>query len=795
MLVSINEISKYVDLKGITPEEIADKLTSAGIEVETIKHLSTATNLVIGHIIKCDKHPESDHLHVNQVDIGSEVLQIVCGAPNCRLDLKVIVAKDGAKLPDKEIKKSTIRGIDSCGMLCALNEIGVDPKDLRKEQIEGIEELPEDAPVGETKVLKYLGLDDVILDLSLLANRSDAYSLYNVAKEIGSLFDRKVTIPSYISNKLVDNKYIVNSLTEKCKVFSIRFFGDVKTQDSPKSLQSILRNEGIRSIDNIVDIGNYVMLLSGQPINMYDADKLPKKELIVRDDFEGDVVAMDDKTYSIKKGDIVITSDNKVMCIAGIMTCKCCEVTKDSKNIIVESANFYGPQIRKTCIRLGISSDSSQRFVKGINPNQTNEVMELVTHFMSELAKYLEVSKTNSYNVLNYKDKEIPCTFSYINNRLGTSFTNKDIINTLNKLYIVTKNVDDNGFIAVIPSSRIDIEGKADLSEEVIRYNGFSKIESTLPLMETTVGTRSEFSNKSKCISDYLLSSGLDRIVTYTLINKEDKDSFNLVNKNDGYEIINPLTEDHKYIRTNLLSSLLRTVQYNFNHQNKNFGLFEISQINDKKENSYHLSICLFGKKFTQDELGETPYTFYDMKGYLEGILELFNIQPSRIRYDRLLDSKELHPNRSVKVTLDGKTLAVMGDIYPTLKSKYDLKKEETILLEMNLSLLFGCKTGNNHFNDFNKFPSVSRDYAFVINDDVKFSDIKNDIKKLSSLISEIHIFDIYEGEKLEPNKVSIALRVMFDGKDHTLNDKEISEVDSKIRELISTKFKGSIRA
>ena len=183
------------------------------------------------------------------------------------------------------------------------------------------------------------------------------------------------------------------------------------------------------------------------------------------------------------------------------------------------------------------------------------------------------------------------------------------------------------------------------------------------------------------------------------------------------------------------------------------------------------------------------------MKGYLEGILELFNIQPSRIRYDRLLDSKELHPNRSVKVTLDGKTLAVMGDIYPTLKSKYDLKKEETILLEMNLSLLFGCKTGNNHFNDFNKFPSVSRDYAFVINDDVKFSDIKNDIKKLSSLISEIHIFDIYEGEKLEPNKVSIALRVMFDGKDHTLNDKEISEVDSKIRELISTKFKGSIRA
>src|SRR5574344_1839533 len=496
MLVSINEISKYVDLKGITPEEIADKLTSAGIEVETIKHLSTATNLVIGHIIKCDKHPESDHLHVNQVDIGSEVLQIVCGAPNCRLDLKVIVAKDGAKLPDKEIKKSTIRGIDSCGMLCALNEIGVDPKDLRKEQIEGIEELPEDAPVGETNVLKYLGLDDVILDLSLLANRSDAYSLYNVAKEIGSLFDRKVTIPSYISNKLVDNKYIVNSLTEKCKVFSIRFFGDVKTQDSPKSLQSILRNEGIRSIDNIVDIGNYVMLLSGQPINMYDADKLPKKELTVKDDFNGDILAMDDKKYSIKPGDLVVTSGGKPVCIAGIMTTKECEVTNLSKNIVVESANFYGAQIRRTTIRLGLTSDSAQRFIKGVNPNQTEDVLNLIENLMKNIANYDECSKTILYDVQNYKDKEIPCTFSYINDRLGTNLSNEIIVDTLTKLYFKIKNITKDGFIAVVPSFRIDIEGKADLSEEVLRFNGFDLIKSVLPEMETTVGGRDRKSTR-----------------------------------------------------------------------------------------------------------------------------------------------------------------------------------------------------------------------------------------------------------------------------------------------------------
>ncbi len=796
MLVSLKEISKYVDISDLTPEEIAKKMTSAGIEVEGINHLSSATNLVIGHILKCEKHPDSDHLHVNQIDIGSEITQIVCGAPNCREGLNVIVALPGAVLAEnKKIEKSVIRGVESNGMCCALNEIGVDPKNLKPEQISGIEELPEDAPIGEKNVLKYLGLDDTILDLSLLANRSDAYSLYNVAKEIGALFNRKVSIPSYNSANLVVNQYKVGSDTENCKQFALRYFENIQIHESPKDLQEVLRNEGIRSIDNIVDIGNYVMLLTGQPLNMYDADKLPKKELIVKDDFEGDVVAMDGKTYSLKKGDLVVTSGGEVMCIAGIMTCECCKVTSETKNILAEAANFYGPQIRKTCIRLGLSSDSSQRFIKGINPNQTEEVMNLITHLINKFSSCDKISETQEYNVLNYKDKEIECTFDYINNRLGTSFDNETIISTLNKLYIKTKNVDEKGFIAVIPSFRIDIEGKADLSEEIIRYNGFDKITSVLPMMETTVGGRTGFGGQEKVVADYLLSQGLDRIISYSLINKEDNDSFNLVNKNEGYEVLHPLTEDHKYIRTNLLSSMLRTVQYNFNHQNKNFGLFEISQINDKKGTGSHLSICLCGKKFSQDELNSTSYNFFDAKGLFENIVSMFNIQPMRLKYERLSESKELHPNRSTLVKLDGKVLAVFGEIYPTLKGKYDLNKEEVILLELDLSLLFKTKSSNNHFIEFNKYPTVSRDYAFVLDDQIKYSDIKNELKKGSSLISEIHIFDIYKGEYLEKNKVSIAISVLIDGKDHTLKEDEINAVDAKIRDTIKDKFNGSIRA
>lgn len=794
MLVSLKEIKKYVDLDGISPEEIANKLTSAGIEVEGIKTEAEGTNLVIGKILTCIPHPDSDHLHLCKVDIGTEILNIVCGAPNAREGIIVIVAKVGATLPGKEIKASEIRGQKSQGMLCSLLELGVDSKYLSKNQIEGIEELPSDAVVGNVDVLAYLGLDDVVLDLSLLANRSDAYSLYNVAKELGALFNRKVNIPTYKNDKLVENKYICSSNTNNCKAISTKLFTGVSIKDSPTWLKNILRDEGIRSINNIVDIGNYVMLLTGQPVNMYDAATLEKNELVVRDDYSSEILAMDDKKYLLKEGDLVVTSNNKIVCLAGIMTSKSSEVTSDSKNILVEIANFYGAQIRKTCIRLGISSDSSQRFIKGINPHQTDDVMNLIEHLIETICTCESISKTNSYDVLGYKDKEISCSFEYINERLGTNFSNEIIIDTLNRLYIKTIKVTKDGFVAVIPSQRIDIEGKADLSEEIIRFNGIDFIKSVLPEMETTVGGRSELGKKEEIIANYLSNLGLYRILTYTLTNKNDASCFNFINKNKGYEVCNPLTEDHKYVRTNLISSMLNAVSYNYNHQNRDFGFFEISQIDDTKEVSNHLSICLFGNKYEQDKIGGKAYNFFDMKGILEEILKMFNIQQTRIKYERLSDSIELHPNRSAKVLLDGKLLCVLGEIYPTLRDKYNFKKEAVVLCEMNLNVLFATKTGNNHFQEINKYPSVSRDYAFVINKDIKYSDLKSEVKKLSTLISSVNLFDIYEGEHLEKDKVSIAINVTFEAKDHTLKDDEISSIDEKIKATISSKFNATIR-
>ena len=794
MLVSLKEISKYVDISSLTAEEIASRLTFSGIEVEEIKHLASATGLVIGEVLVCENHPDSDHLHICKVDIGTEILDIVCGAPNCRKGLKVIVAKAGAKLPGGEIKKGEIRGQVSNGMLCALNELGVDQKYLKEEQIKGIEELPNDAKVGNEDVLSYLGLDDTILDLSLLANRSDCYSLYNVAREIGALFNRKVTIPEVKDPKNFETTFKVGSETTNSKLFTSKIVKGIEIKESPKWLQDVLRSEGIRSIDNIVDIGNYVMLLTGQPIHMYDLDKLEANELIVKDDFEGEVVALDDKTYKLEKGDLVITSNNKVVSIGGIMGLKDVAIDSDTKNIVIEVANFHHAQIRKTSSRLGLSSDSSQRFVKGLNLNQYNEVLNLAASLCLELANGKEVSENYIYNETNFVKKIIHTTYDYINNRLGTNFDNDVIKSTLQSLHFEFKEINAHEFEVVVPDYRIDVDGAADLSEEVIRYNGFDSVNANLPIMETTVGGLKDNEKKARAIEDLLLDKGFDEVLTYTLLNKKDNSLFNYVNADEGYVVFNPLTEDKKFVRRNLLSSILRCSEYNLNRKNSDFKIFEISSVQTKKKFDTHLSFAFVGKEFLQSKMGGREYNFFDAKGIIESILRMFNVQETRVKIERINSGNEFHPGRSAKFILDGKVLAVIGELHPLIKSEFSLDKTNIVVGEVNLSVLFGTKSGNNKFVPISKFPTVTRDYAFVVKEDVKFADIKKEIKKASGLIKDLTVFDIYKGEHVEKGYMSVAVTVSLNSNDHTLKEEDIALTDKKIRDTIALKFMGVIR-
>lgn len=797
MLVSLKEIAKYVDISDISAQEIADKLTFSGIEVENINKLANASNLVIGEVIECGPHPDSDHLHVTKVDVGDEILDIVCGAPNVRKGLKVIVARAGAILPGGEIKKGVIRGVESNGMLCALNELGVDPKTLSVQQIEGIEELDKDAVIGNQDVLGYLGLDDIILDLNLLANRSDCYAIFNVAKEIGALFNRKVNIPE-IENEATytEKEFKVSSETELCKEFYGILIKGIEIKESPSWLKNFLRSEGIRSINNIVDLGNYIMLLTGQPINMYDLDKLPKKELIIKSDFNGSFESFDDRVLELKKDDIVVVSDDKVMCLAGVMAGKTASIDKTSKNIVVELAIFNHASIRKTSIRLGVSSDSSQRFIKGLNKDQLDFVADLLVETLKKLSKYDNISNTLRFDKFIHETRRVECSLDYINKRLGTKLLFPEIEKTLNLLGFNIKNIDDNHFIALVPSSRIDIEGKADLSEEVIRYIGIDNIPSSLPNMVTTVGGKKIDEDKSDVIKNLLTNRGLYEVLTYTLINKEEANSFNYINNDESYKILNPLTSDHEYVRHNLITSLLRCASYNINHNNIDFGIYEISTIDTKKNLEEHLSVVLCGQKFGQNKMKAESFSYFDLKGIIDEILHLFNISDSRIRIQRINNEKEeFHPNKSAIVYLDGKVLAVLGDLHPLAKEKYDLKKQNVIVLEMNLSLLFTIKSGNNRFSEISKYPYVTRDYAFVIDNKINYRDLRKEIKKASSLIKDIDIFDIYKGENIQEGYVSIAISLSINSTDHTLKEEEIAETDKKVRDILKSKFNVELRA
>ena len=795
MLVSINEIKKYVNLDGLTAEEIANGLTFAGIEVEEVTSLASGTNLVIGHILECEPHPDSDHLHVLKVDLGDEVKQIVCGAPNARKGLKVIVSKIGAKLPGGEIKPSTIRGVPSEGMCCSLLELGVDPKYLSEKQTKGIEELPEDAPVGESNVLGYLGLDDEILNIKVLANRPDLLSLYNVAKEIGAIFSRKVEIPEYSVKDNFKTNLVVGSKTDRCTQFSGREIDNIVIKESPKFMQEALRSMGVRSINNIVDIGNYVMLLTGQPLHMYDKDKLPKNELIAKDDLKVDFVALDEKTYGVIPNDIVITSDNKAMCLGGVMGSLECAVDDNTKNIYIEAASFDGASIRHTSSRLGLVSESSSRFVKGTNHFQAEEVINFASYLIKEYCDGEKFSNIVTYQSEEKPNQKLKCSAKRINNRLGTEFTKEQMHDVLVRLHFGVEEINSDEFEVSVPTFRLDITCEADISEEVIRLLGFSNVKSTLPTLDVRVGGLTLRQARLRKIRESLLNKGLDECLTYSLLSKENSTKFNLLHDEEHYVLLNPLTDEREVFRTHILYSLLEAASYNVNRQNKDLALFETSNMISLSSRSEHLAVVLVGNELSRDLMRKEPYDFYHMKGIVENIFELLGIEPSRYRFDRYSSTKEeLHPGKSATIVFQNKVIGVFGELHPNAKKEFGFAKSSAVALEMNLEQLLEAKVSIAKMTQISKFPTVNRDLALLVDKDIASSDIVKLIKKNGNgLVKDAKIFDVYEGENLFNGTKSVAISITL-GKEGTLTEKEITDTLDKIKFELAKAFNAELR-
>lgn len=796
MRTSLNLIKKYVDLSGISVEEIVDKLTFSGLEVEELAKVASATNLVIGEIIECENHPDSDHLHILKVNLGEKygVKQIVCGAPNARVGLKVIVARVGSVLEKNNItiSKGVIRGVESEGMCCSLEELGVDRNSLSQKQLDGIEELDMSAPVGEENVLEYLNLDDYILDINVLANRSDCLAVYSLAKELGALFDRKITIPEICLNNEIDSPLSVSSLTDKCSQISMKLVEGIKVKPSPKWLSTFLMNSGIRSINNIVDIGNFVMILTGQPIHMYDMDKLSSKEFIVKDNMESKFVALDNNEYDVTNGDLCVTNNNEIGCLGGVMGAYFCQVDENTVNVAVESANFDPATIRRTTVKTGLSSDSSARFIKGINPNQDQFVLDLCAKMLIDLADAEKVYKTTRYSTLSNDSLEIKCSYTYISKRLGYEFTKEEINDVFKRLQIEIESINEDEFIAVPPAHRIDLRCDANLSEEVFRFIGLDRIKPRLPEMVTTVGGLTLAQRNKKNIREHLISNGFNEILTYTLVSPSMNDKFVVLNSDEAIKVMNPMTIDHSLIRRGLISSVLEVLTYNLAHQNKDLKLFEISDITTDKQSYQELCLVFNGNKIVESSLEKVPFNYYDVKGAFESIMQILGLDMKRYHLERLTDSEFFHSGRSAKIIVNNKMAGVMGELHPAYTKEYGL----TYVLDINLSSFLDLRSSNKKMQAISRFPSVERDYAFVVKKDVLADQIINAVKKEArGIISNISIFDVYEGEFLPSGYKSLALKITYTSLDSTLTDKEINPVEEKFISSLNKLFGAYLRS
>ena len=795
MKVSYKWLGQLVDLAGLTPEEVANKLTFAGAEVEGISYPASGTNLVIGEIISCVPHPDSDHLHLLKVDEGEEfgVHQIVCGAPNAREGLRVIVARVGAKLPAIEIKPARIRGVDSDGMCCSLLELGVERKMLSEAQVAGIEELPADAPVGCTDVLGYLGLDDAILDVSVLPNRPDLNAMENVAKEVACLFSRELITQKKEKEKLVEIPFKVGSETPKCPQFSARVYKNVKNGPSPKWLKNILNAEGIRSIDAIVDIGNYVMLLTGQPLNMYDADKLAKQELVVIDDYEGEFLAMDGNAYNLVKGDLLVTSDRVPVCLAGIMTADGARIDSSTKNIVVEAANFDYASIRRTSNRIGLASDSSSRFCKGINPHQAEYVQSVTGELLRDLCGAEVCSKTVNYDTLSHKPKRIEVSLDYINSRLGTHFSFEQVKEVLLRDHFEIEFHLAGNFILLVPPYRIDIEGKADITEEVIRLLGYENVISSLPITSLACNGLTKAQQKQREVRHYLLSMGISESLTYTLVSREEEKTFRHLHQAEPYILANPLTVEREVVRTHLLPSLVNVLTYNVNHQNKDVAFFEISDIDAIDVSTRHLAIALTGSLQEQGQLRRHQADFYDVKGLYEGILQILGLKPNRFQVRRFPDDNaELHPGKSAEIMMGKKRIGYFGELHPLALAKYDLPN--CAVLELDIAELFALRVSEIKAREISRFPLVTRDLAFLIDETVAWADIEKEVMKSDKLVRKVEVFDIYRGTNLPEGKVSMAISVSLGSNEKTLVEAEINNAMKAVIDNLSRKFLAEIR-
>ena len=785
MLVSYNWLKQYTNVED-NANALAEKITRGGIEVEGVEYLAEEiSGVVVGYVVSKEKHPDAEKLNVCQVNVGEEEnLQIVCGAPNVDAGQFVIVAKVGAKLPGIKIKKAKLRGVESQGMICSLAELGLSKSVVPKNYQEGIYVFETEQELG-SDVVEVLGLNDYILDLSITPNRADALSMRGLTYELGALYNNKVDFKDVEKEENYEETLLQVSIeSESCRNYVGQVVKNVEVKSSPLWLQTRLMNSGIRPINNIVDITNYVLLEFGQPMHAFDKDLVGDK-IVVRDAKEGEVLeTLDGEERKLQTTDLVITDSSRAIALGGVMGGKNTEVSEETKNIILESAYFNPTSVRRTSAAHGLRSDSSARFEKGIDPNMQKAALNRAVELILELCPNAVVE--SSVGIVNKEEEKIvEITTTYINNYLGISLSTEEIVAILEGLSFTVEVTGEN-LVVKVPTRRPDISIKQDLVEEVIRIYGYDNLASTLPkFSKTTKGGLTYSQRMVRDLRAVYASLGFNDTINYSLVSEEEATEYTLEDHHK-VRLLMPMTETHSTLRQSLVPGLLNTVQYNVARKQKDLKLFEIGRVffgsgddNIQPKETLYLSAALTGEERATKWLKESSaLDFFAAKGYLEVVFERLGLDEKVIYKKSTLE--DMHPGRFAEVYLGEKRIGFIGEVHPQVADKLGLNK--TYVFEINLDEVISESKVRPKYEEVTKYPEITRDIAMLVDVKDEYQNIYNVVESVNSkLISKVELFDLYVGAELLAGKKSLALTITYSDKQKTLTDEEVTSVHDKV--------------
>lgn len=799
MKTSREWLEEYSDID-VDTVQLGDILTMTGSKVETVEQTGNdIKNVVVGKILEIVKHPDSDHLIITQVDVKDEILQIVTGADNVKVGDIVPIAKDGSELPGNvKIKTGKLRGVESCGMMCAVTELGLDLEDYPGQIEDGIMILDpsREGDLGKD-IVSVLNLKEDIIDFEITPNRPDCLSIEGLGRETAVSLGKEFKNPRKNLDELeIENKEEIEGLKveiiapDLCYRYIARVVKNVKIGPSPEWMVRRLKACGVRSINNIVDITNYVMLELGQPMHAFDINSIEGKQIAVRRAHQGEkITTLDEIERTLDENDLVISDQEKAVAIAGVMGGLNSEIEPDTKTIVFESAVFYGGAVRKTAKKVSLRTEASSRFEKGLSAENALRAINRAIELVEILgAGEIVEGKIDVYPT-KQKINEIALSAERINQLLGTHLDKEEMIAILEKLGIKVEND-----VAIAPYYRMDLEQLADIAEEVVRFYGYDKLESTLIKADTTLGVRNKEQKIEDKVRETLVNQGLSEIYTYGFIHEKDLEKANIEEelKQEAIRIRNPLSEDYKLMRPTTIPSMMQILANNMNQKNQEAYLFDISRsyknVNGQvqqgevplEENI--LTIGMYGKEVD----------FYTVKGIIENVLE----QASLARYDIVKETNtaSYHPGRCAHLKVGMDIIATFGEVHPEVLENYGIEKR-SYLAEINLTKMVKYARKNKKYVEVPKFPAVERDLAIVVEETIEVGQIEKLMaKKGKKLLESIQLFDIYRNEKLGKNKKSIAYALLFRDKNKTLSDHEINPIMEEIMIGLQKEFGAELR-